>query len=98
MSSSLKSSALSQILVLALTLDRLTYFQCHLQLQLKINGLVGAANERARRRELLLGYGADPYAFLNLIEASQARDVRSLKSAGKEEKIAMRRTEFFQGR
>ena len=69
---------------------------CMIQLQLKINGLVGAANERARRRELLLGFGADPHVFLTQLQASQARDVRSTQKGG--QVAALRRTEFFQSR
>lgn len=66
------------------------------QLQLQINGLVTAANERARRQELLLGFSNNPVEFINGMLASQARDLRAPKQGSIP--TALRRTQFFDGR
>lgn len=67
-----------------------------LQLHQKINGLVTAANERARRRELLLGFSNSPSDFINGLISTQARDLRAQKAGS--QALALRRTQFFDGR
>ena len=67
-----------------------------LQLQLKVNALVTAANERSRRRELLLGFSSSPADFINGLISSQARDLRAQKTGGNA--VALRRTQFFDSR
>ena len=67
-----------------------------MQLQAKINALATAANERVRRRELLLGFASDPQAFIDKAIASQGREVRATQRGGAA--TAMRKTEFFKSK
>ena len=67
-----------------------------MQLQQKINGLVTAATELNRRRELLLGFSNSPLETINSAIASQSRDLRAQKPGG--QILALRRTQFFDGR
>ena len=69
----------------------------NLQLQMRVNSLVEAAKERARRRDFLVGFTASPIDFINGLIASQARDLRAAQKPGSEV-LAMRRSQFFGGK
>ena len=67
-----------------------------MQLQLKINGLVTAANEHSRRRDMLLAFSSSPTDLINGLISSQARDLRAQKIGS--HPVALRRSQFFDGR
>jgi len=67
------------------------------QMQTQINSLVIAAGERARRRDMLLGFANDPTGYINGVIATQGREVRE-RGKGSGALESLRRSQVFQER
>jgi len=66
-------------------------------MQTQINSLVIAAGERARRRDMLLGFANDPTGYINGVIATQGREVRE-RGKGSGALESLRRSQVFQER